>query len=101
MAVLVDGGFFLKRYDKLYPGAQGHGPEIIANNIWKAGIRHVSPEFDLNRIFYYDCLPIGKKIHNPISKKGIDFILHPLWNPVDQNLFEHVDGLRSTSPKPC
>ena len=33
-------------------------------------------------------------------REGIDFILDPLWNPVDDNLFEHVDGLHSTSPKP-
>jgi uncharacterized LabA/DUF88 family protein len=33
-------------------------------------------------------------------KEGIDFILDPLWNPVDPSLFEHIDGLNSTSPKP-
>jgi hypothetical protein len=59
VAVLVDGGFFLKRYDKLYPGAQGHSPEIIANNIWKAGIRHVSPDFPKQRFTSND-LPFLK-----------------------------------------
>ena len=33
-------------------------------------------------------------------REGIDFILDPLWNPVDPSLFEHIDGLNSTSPKP-
>jgi uncharacterized LabA/DUF88 family protein len=33
-------------------------------------------------------------------REGIDFILDPLWNPVDSSLFEHIDGLNSTSPKP-
>ena len=40
----------------------------------------------------------------PASKlariEGIDFILDPLWNPIDGKLLEHVDGIRSTVPKP-
>jgi uncharacterized LabA/DUF88 family protein len=32
-------------------------------------------------------------------REGIDFILDPLWRPIDPNLFEHIDGLQSTSPK--
>lgn len=33
-------------------------------------------------------------------KEGIDFILDPMWNLVDHSLLEHIDGLRSTCPKP-
>ena len=33
-------------------------------------------------------------------REGIDFILDPLWNHIDANLFEHIDGLNSTSPRP-
>lgn len=33
-------------------------------------------------------------------REGIDFILDPLWNHIDARLFEHIDGLNSTSPKP-
>lgn len=29
--------------------------------------------YDLYRIFYYDCLPYGKKQHNPVDGKAIDF----------------------------
>jgi uncharacterized LabA/DUF88 family protein len=32
---------------------------------------------DLYRIFYYDCPPLLKKVHNPISKKAIDFSKSP------------------------
>jgi uncharacterized LabA/DUF88 family protein len=28
---------------------------------------------DLYRIFFYDCVPLEKKLHNPISKKRLDF----------------------------
>jgi len=213
VAILIDGGFFLKRYSSLYAGADGHSPEIIAKNICKAAMKHVQADYELYRIFYYDCSPIGKRVHNPISKRsidfsktaifrqrldlfeelkkkrkfalrighikdsgdwqifpsrikallkgeisfdeitekdvyyemrqkgidmkigidiaslalkklvnqivlisgdedfvpasklarreGIDFILDPLWNPVDPSLFEHIDGLNSTSPRPA
>ena len=33
-------------------------------------------------------------------KEGIDFILDPMWNHVNDDLLEHVDGLRSTCPDP-
>ena len=29
-------------------------------------------------------------------REGIDFILDPMWNPIDDFLFEHIDGLKST-----
>lgn len=33
-------------------------------------------------------------------REGIDFILDPMWNMIPDDLHEHVDGLRSTSPRP-
>ena len=33
-------------------------------------------------------------------REGIDFILDPMWNPIDKDLFEHIDGLRSVCPRP-
>ncbi|MDO6429197.1 NYN domain-containing protein [Flavitalea sp. BT771] len=212
VAVLIDGGFFLKRYYDLYKGSETHNAETIAKNICRAAMKHVSVKHELYRIFYYDCSPLDKRVHNPISGKcidfkktevyklrlqlfeelkkkrkvalrlgqisdfgswqiypskvkallkgeialkdireidvfyemrqkgidmkigvdiaslalkkqvnqivlvsgdedfvpasklarreGIDFILDPLWNHVNANLFEHIDGLNSTSPKP-
>jgi uncharacterized LabA/DUF88 family protein len=73
VAVLIDGGFFLKRYPSLYSGAQVHTPAMIARNIYRAALKHVSPDHELYRIFYYDCFPFGKMAHNPISKKAVDF----------------------------
>lgn len=80
VAVLIDGSFFLKRYNRLYPGAESHNPEIIAKNIYKAALKHVSPDHELYRIFYYDCIPFGKIAHNPISKKAIDFSRTEIYN---------------------
>ena len=28
-------------------------------------------------------------------REGIDFILDPMWASIKDNLFEHIDGLRS------
>ena len=28
-------------------------------------------------------------------REGIDFVLDPLWHPVADDLFEHIDGLQS------
>lgn len=33
-------------------------------------------------------------------REGIDFILDPMWQDVPTSLMEHIDGLRSTCPKP-
>ncbi len=33
-------------------------------------------------------------------REGIDFILDPMWAPIKADLYEHIDGLRSTFPKP-
>ncbi len=33
-------------------------------------------------------------------REGIDFVLDPMWNHIDNSLFEHIDGLRSTIPRP-
>lgn len=33
-------------------------------------------------------------------REGVEFILDPLWQKVNDDLFEHIDGLRSTLPRP-
>jgi len=212
VAILIDGGFFLKRYFKLYKNSKNHTPTEVAKNLYTLAHRHVGNDNYLYRIFYYDSVPFDKRLHNPISGKvidfaksdqakfrnefleelkkkrkvalrlgylresknwlirprltkelfkknitvddlkeddvfyelrqkgidikigvdiasmaikrlvdrivlfsgdsdfvpaaklarreGIDFILDPMWNPIDANLFEHIDGLKSTCPKP-
>lgn len=39
--------------------------------------QHVGNRNILYRIFYYDCLPLDKKAHNPITKKAVDFSKTP------------------------
>jgi uncharacterized LabA/DUF88 family protein len=75
-AILVDGAFFIKRYKSIIRIKQ-LDPEKTANDLWTMCIKHLSQakgeQFDLYRIFYYDCLPYDKKQHNPITGKAIDF----------------------------
>jgi uncharacterized LabA/DUF88 family protein len=33
-------------------------------------------------------------------REGLDFILDPMWNDISSDLHEHIDGLRSTCPRP-
>lgn len=33
-------------------------------------------------------------------REGIDFILDPMWQTIPAGLHEHIDGLRTTCPKP-
>ena len=34
---------------------------------------HMVGHNTLYRVFYYDCMPLGKKFHNPITHKSVDF----------------------------
>lgn len=75
-ACLVDGGFFLKRYGLCYgPGRPAYQ---VAKDLFTMCVAHLaqvedSDRNDLYRIFFYDCPPLQKKVHHPITSKPIDF----------------------------
>jgi len=73
VAVLVDGGFFIKRFNALYNKEKKMTGAEVANHLYTMALKHVGNNNTLYRIFYYDCHPISKKIHNPVSHKLIDF----------------------------
>ncbi len=33
-------------------------------------------------------------------REGVEFVLDPLWQKINADLFEHIDGLQSTVPGP-
>jgi uncharacterized LabA/DUF88 family protein len=78
VAILVDGGFYLKRYKKQTDGKQvakgllTHCLKHIHNQS-ENNDRHITEPERLYRIFFYDCPPITKKSHHPITKKAVDF----------------------------
>lgn len=81
-AVLVDGAFFLHRYESVYVNGASHSPGQVARELHKICLRHSNRESphtpnhwynDLYRVFYYDCPPLEKKGHHPLTRRAIDF----------------------------
>lgn len=75
-AILIDGGFFLKRYPIVFKNGWNHSPSVKAENMYRMVMRHLNQKnrnHTLYRIFYYDCEPFNKGIHNPISGKYVNF----------------------------
>ena len=75
IAVLIDGGFFVKRFNSLYNKDRKMSGAQVADYLYTMATKHVGNNNTLYRIFYYDCLPLDKKVHNPISKKLVDYSL--------------------------
>ena len=73
IAVLIDGGFFIKRFNALFNKNVDMTPCDVANAMYTMAHAHVGKNNILYRIFYYDCRPLEKKFHNPISNKVVDF----------------------------
>ena len=103
-AFLIDGGFFLKRYHRLQGSrtpreaaqalhrmCRDHLEEKVRDAIGKPKRRR-----RLYRIFYYDCPPLTKKAHNPVSGRPINFSQTPLatWR---LQFFEEMKKLRKVA----
>jgi len=80
-ALLIDGGFFLRRHQAI---AGRMSPEETADALHKMCTYHCLGKksrddekrkqvMHLYRIFFYDCEPLQKKAHNPISGELVDF----------------------------
>lgn len=79
VAILVDGGFYLKRYKKLtdvkqvVKGLTTHCLKHVINQPSKTSDKYVTELERLYRIFFYDCPPITKQLHNPITNQSVNF----------------------------
>ncbi|MET3124784.1 uncharacterized LabA/DUF88 family protein [Oxalobacteraceae bacterium GrIS 2.11] len=86
-AILIDGAYFIKRFRRIEPH-NSYNAKRAAEFAFRCAIAHLvegpgKPEngvakvpkrkHDLYRIFFYDCPPLEKKLHNPISKIALDF----------------------------
>ena len=77
-AILVDGGFFVRRFRHVYPEVDPNDAPIVAQTLRRMCAGHLTSRSnanrrDLYRIFFYDCPPIMKKAHFPVSGRAIDF----------------------------
>ncbi|MDD7513060.1 MAG: NYN domain-containing protein [Clostridiales bacterium] len=81
VAILVDGGFYRRRAQSLW-GQQTSDDRI--DELLNYCYRHLRDkgarkEFELYRIFYYDCPPMSRTVYHPFLKKNIDFRHTPLY----------------------
>lgn len=97
IAVVIDGAYFLRRFKNRYPLLNPANPADVAfGTIWLAAAHleisrggmlpkltiesrlctdvdmHWAENPDLYRIFFYDCPPLTKRVHLPISKRTLD-----------------------------
>ncbi|MGF1550686.1 MAG: NYN domain-containing protein [Sphingomonadaceae bacterium] len=92
-AILVDGAFFLRRFKKCFPNHDSTDPKSVAHGLgllayWHLALRigpeklteqistynlQLSESRDFYRIFFYDCPPLTKRMHRPVSGKSINF----------------------------
>lgn len=83
-AILIDGAYFVRRFRLIEPH-NSHNATRAADLAFRWALVHlegkkpkessgggVKGRRELYRIFFYDCPPVEKKFHNPISKKGFD-----------------------------
>lgn len=82
IAILIDGGFFLKRLGKLVSAHRCDTPENIARCVRQLCFTHVMRlkggsgklwQQHLYRVFFYDAQPYDGKAHHPVDNKLIDF----------------------------
>lgn len=82
-AVFIDGAFFIKRLRHFLDIRYHYDAEKMAKIATGMAIRHLALrnstkgeqpalQDDLYRIFFYDCAPLEKKMHHPISKTALD-----------------------------
>lgn len=60
VAVLIDGGFYRKRYREIYREIPAD-PKELAKKLYGMAMAHAGNMDNLYRIFYYDCPPLSKK----------------------------------------
>ena len=82
-AILIDGGYFLKRLPVVRPDVDSTDPETVGRSIWQLVQRHLDQLNEIFRLpnstqllyrtFYYDASPYDRKAHRPVSGSAIDY----------------------------
>ena len=82
IALLIDGGFFLKRLPRLVREARCNTPEKIAGCLrfmCRNHIKYITGENGdrwhqhVYRIFYYDAVPYDEVAHHPLENRQVSF----------------------------
>jgi len=92
-AILIDGAFFLRRFKNCFPDHDRDDPKSVAHGLGMLAYWHLSHRIgphqlmeqiakynlqvgesgEFYRIFFYDCSPLTKRMHKPLSNKSVDF----------------------------
>ena len=82
-AILIDGGYFLKRLPTVRPDIDASDSEVVARSIGQLIRGHLDQLNEiykvknvfqlLYRTFYYDARPYDQKAHTPIGKLPLDY----------------------------
>ena len=74
IAILVDLSFFIAQYRlRMQCGDSSLNATVVARAVYSTACAHLKARDVLHRILVYDCKPLAKKAHNPISRRAIDF----------------------------
>ncbi len=81
IAILVDGGFFFRRYRNVLRNIDHSDAAIVADAMYRMALAHLwrrtranvnNKEGDLYRLYFYDCPPLTKRVHQPVTGKSLD-----------------------------
>lgn len=91
-AILVDGAFFLRRFKHCFPDLDRDNPSSVAHGLGLLAYWHLAQRMgpsavtellaqnfllaesrEFYRLFFYDCPPLAKRMHRPLSKSSIDY----------------------------
>ncbi|OCR88048.1 helicase [Campylobacter fetus subsp. testudinum] len=74
VAILIDGDFYIRKYMQYFKKTY---PTItlieLSKDLYTHCMKHIRNDSEeLYRIFFYDCKPITKKVHKPITNQAYD-----------------------------
>lgn len=82
-AILIDGGYFLRRLPVVRPDVNADDPKVVAQSVTQLVRGHLNqlnviyqvpkPLQLLYRTFYYDAQPYDGKQHTPVGRRVIDY----------------------------
>ena len=94
VAILIDGGFFLKRVNTLCRPEKRNDVEYtirLINILCAAHAKRLGQQ--IYRVFFYDCLPFDIGLHNPLTGRFVKFKESPLYK-FKMELFERLRAMR-------
>ena len=96
VAILIDGGYFLKRLPMLRPDVDANSARSVVGALEELVRGHLHPLKKIHgassarqllyRSFYYDAKPYAQKAHLPVSRRALDYAKSPQFR-FRENLF--------------